>query len=328
MLNVMVFCFLLIPCLVKAEIIVGVSTHIGQSKQRADFVHDSLGELGLNSFRDEYSWNKVERIKGVLKAPASLMEMDRAIDLSRDKLIEPLLVLDYGNSNYDGGDFPVSVSARQGFLRYVSFVVSRFKGKVRYYEVWNEWNIGIGLPARLKRKGAANEYCLLLQDTYSLIKSIDRDAVVIGGSVANKDNGWIRQLLEAGCLKYMDGFSVHPYNFSEGSKATANEVVKYIDQLNELLSLYNKGADFPVYITEIGWPSHIGPYGRSQKAAAEELVAFISEIDKRAYVRGVWIYDLVDDGSNPFDKEHNFGLFNSQLVRKKQFEEIKKLQKK
>jgi hypothetical protein len=68
----------------------------------------------------------------------------------------------------------------------------------------------------------------------------------------------------------------------------------------------------PVYITEMGVPTYNGPGGLSDAAAAQYVVKYTMLAKSRPYIKGIWWYDLIDDGDNPAINEHRFGLLNRQ----------------
>jgi beta-glucosidase/6-phospho-beta-glucosidase/beta-galactosidase len=53
--------------------------------------------------------------------------------------------LDYGNKFYNDGGYPSTDKEILAFSRYASWTAQRFKGNVKYYEIWNEWTIGTGM---------------------------------------------------------------------------------------------------------------------------------------------------------------------------------------
>ena len=90
----------------------------------------------------------VEREKGKLAMPE---QFDTYVRKAAAEGLNVLLILDYANRFYDDGDRPRSPEAIEGFCRYAEFVVRHFGKDVRMYEIWNEWDIGIGLPEQHRR---------------------------------------------------------------------------------------------------------------------------------------------------------------------------------
>ncbi|MCU8657545.1 glycosyl hydrolase, partial [Klebsiella pneumoniae] len=62
-----------------------------------------------------------------------------------------------------------------------------------------------------------------------------------------------------------------------------------------------------------------------EKNATETIREYITEIKKRDYIKGVWLYDLIDDGADKSNKEHNFGMFYQDMQPKSSALQIKSL---
>lgn len=60
-----------------------------------------------------------------------------------------------------------------------------------------------------------------------------------------------------------------------------------------------------------------GNGGVSEEVSADFIVKYTALISTLPYVKGIWWYDLVDDGDNKNDKEHNFGFYKKDLSKKK-----------
>ncbi|MFO1386101.1 MAG: hypothetical protein U1F55_07935 [Chitinivorax sp.] len=299
---------------VPDQLELGVCTHLAQQKHSSDSYFRIFNEIGATSFRDEYYWSRVEKRAGELSNPPVLNEVVKAIHRAPADAIKPLVVLSYGNFVYDAGGLPVAEEYQLAFSRYASFVANNFKGKARYYEVWNEWNIGKGSSPKANY-GDPADYARLLKKTYSAIKAVDGDAIVLGGSVTNWDSKWISGFISAGGAQYADGVAVHPYNYYSPKRAP-EDVIYWLDSLHHLLD--KNALKIPIYVTEIGWPSYIGLNGVTPSVAADYVVRFISLAATRKFIKGVWWYDLVNDGGNLFVHEDNFGLYKPDLEEKPQ----------
>jgi polysaccharide biosynthesis protein PslG len=284
---------------------VGVGNHLGQDRGNADHALRTMQRLGVNSFRDEVFWEWVESERGQLRWPARLRELERAIDQARGRGIEPLIILAYGNPLYHEGRYPISDDAQAAFARYAAFVVSSLKGRVRYYEVWNEWN-GSG-------KASARDYVRLLRQAYPAIKRADPGAVVLGGAVEGAGRPvFIRQMMEHGALQYMDALSVHPYVFWRGTtQGTPEALLRWMEELQTLLRSFNQGRAVPVYVTEIGWANDSTTTGVSERISADYAAQTLLLLRSLSWVRGLWWYNLFDNGRNRAERIDNFGLITA-----------------
>src|SRR4029453_10121756 len=100
-------------------------------------------QVGATAFRDNYFWSGVEvSSKGQYSPGPSLRLLETFVRDAKARGIEPILILCYGNPFYNNYKFQTSADARAAFVNYAKFVATKFKGVVRNFEVWNEWNIG------------------------------------------------------------------------------------------------------------------------------------------------------------------------------------------
>jgi hypothetical protein len=297
------------------KLVLGVATHLGQDRGDPDRYLSILKDAGIASFRDDFYWSNAERKQGSFSANAGLQRLDKAIRSAPAVRIEPLIILDYGNKFYDDGGFPRSEEGQAAFVRYAQYVASQYKGVVKQYEIWNEWNIGAGGRTG-KRYGDPALYASLLKKVYAALKSIDPNVTVIGGAVADQDLPWIQALLKEGALAYMDGLSVHPYNFSAGKNATPENVIVWLSQLSDVLQSSNGGKPVPIYVTEVGWPNHEGQHGTSPGTTADNLARLLLLAPTVSSVRGIWWYEFQDSGTDRHNREHNFGLIANDYTPK------------
>jgi polysaccharide biosynthesis protein PslG len=300
---VLLYAVSLVPGFVYAaqqpDFILGVCNHLAHGRSTAEQSVRAMTNLGANSFRDDVFWNLLETEKDVLRWPQRLQELERAIDLAKEQGIEPVVILAYENRFHHEGRYPISDEAQAAFARYAEFVVRRFKGRVRYYEVWNEWN----------QHGSADDYVRLLKRVYPAIKRIDSNAIVLGGAVEGAGPPkFIRAMMEQRALPFMDGLSVHPYVFWRGSSGTPEAMYQWVVDLRAMLRQYSPARDVPVYITEIGWPTDTSGRGISEAEAADYIAQMVLMMRSLPYVRGVWWYNLFNKGTNLKDHELNFGL--------------------
>jgi len=331
------------PCHAQRKLEVGAGVHMGDYP--LDAAQSALNNLDIG-FRADVPWKDVEVTPGSLQYPTShspLQNLDTLVTDSVRHQHRPLLILAYGNKAYDGGGLITSPQGIDAFARYAAFAVAHFKGRVEDFEVWNEWNHGLGSPPGRKIAGDARQYVNLLRASYQTIKATNPQAHVIGGAVAGTDTAWIAQFAQSEGLQYLDGISVHPYvhcdaravprapsdlklssklfntgnpslKVSQGGPVlspvggTPEQAIAWLDQLKALLDKYSPPRPIPVYVTEIGWPTSKGQCGVPDAVAAAYLQRFMLLAAARPWIVGVWWYDLFDDGDDPGNREHRFGL--------------------
>jgi len=84
--------------------------------------------------------------------------------------------------------------------------VTRFKGRVKYWELVNEPNFTM----------SPGSYAQMVKHIYPVIKSVDPDAVVMGVDTCGIMPGWLDAFYKAGGGKYLDVISFHDYEGNEG----------------------------------------------------------------------------------------------------------------
>lgn len=289
----------------------GACIHLALGRSDATSVTRILSDLGMTTIRDDVYWSRIERKPGELAFPDKFAELDRAVRQVRRAGGRPLLILSFGNPNYDNGSLITSDEGIAAFERYVRFVVRHFGNAVDQYEVWNEWNTGFGSNPRVKY-GDPDQYVRLLSRTFNAIREENSKAVVIGGSTAGIDMRWTEAFIKAGGLKYLDAFSVHSYTTFQ-YRLNPEVAIRGLDELHEMIRAADPRTTIPIYITEMGWPTNTGARGLSEATVADYLIRFMLLARTRPWIEGVWWYDLIDDGDDPTKMEHRFGLVRSDL---------------
>ncbi len=281
----------------------------GPIKQDQAFA--TYASMGVTSFRQTILWPWVEKQKGQFTYGPELTYMDTYFRTAKAKGMAPLLLLSYGNAFYDNGGMPLSIEAQDGFARYAGFVATHFKGVVKHYEVWNEWSIGMGSRGLFTR-GDPIAYTRLLIKVRAALKAVDPDIVVVGGAIAHFDTVWSNLLFNAGAVSSMDAYSVHPYNFPD----VPENAILWLDTLQTMAKLFTGGRELPFYISEIGWPNHLATNGTAPSLSADYLARFFLMAPMYGYIKGAWWYDYVDDGTDPNNVQHNFGLLRANYTAK------------
>jgi len=139
--------------------------------------------------------------------------------------------------------------------RFYRTLAARHRGKVRYYEFWNEEN-GYGWNAVNK----PDEYAPILKLAYTALKEGDPDCVVAIGGLDGA--GWkgyphyLERLYELGCGDHFDAVAVHPYRVDGPIDGHS------LKRIHEILVRHGHG-DRKLWLTEYGWSNE---YGHDNKA--------------------------------------------------------------
>jgi hypothetical protein len=96
----------------------------------------------------------------------------------------------------------------QRYLEYVRFIVSHFKGRIQYYEIWNEPDMG----GPLQHIEIA-DYINLVKRTVPVIRQEDPEAKIVVGSIVLQDNpsrDYLFSILNSDIMPLVDVVSWHP----------------------------------------------------------------------------------------------------------------------
>ncbi|MEJ6022113.1 hypothetical protein [Ramlibacter sp. PS4R-6] len=292
-----------------APLVLGVQTHVGYMPARTDAAafRAWMQRSRFGSARDEMFWWDVET-SGTLELQRGALNSTRVWQ-SMPPPFAALLTLDFGHPGYDGGGQPQSPRARAAFARYAAFAVARAQPQVQWAEVWNEWNLKSGARAEGGSNGGARDYVALAAATYAELKAAHPGVQVLAGSAGDDIPGWpwMREALAHGLLSHADGVALHLYNHCTGAAAGSDELATRLDAMRALMSAAGK-AQMPVFVTEVGWPTHKGACETAEPAAALHALRFLLEASVRPWVAGVWFYELQDGGDDAANPEHHFGL--------------------
>ena len=92
--------------------------------------------------------------------------------------IDPLLIADFANSNYDGGNTPSPAAGVTGYANYAANLAQRWQAQVGTVEIWNEYN-----GTCCQGTAASNRpeyYTAMLSAAYRAIKAKSPATTVLG----------------------------------------------------------------------------------------------------------------------------------------------------
>lgn len=294
--------------------IFGVGTHVVTTNRAA--TTQALRGLGVNSVRQEIHWNGVEQTIGTfIWGPAY---QDR-VECMREVGTINCSPLVYGNLARGIGQ-PYTQAERDQFLIYCRYMLPKLReAGCKYIEIWNEWNLAFGASASQLSSGiwgGASEYVALCRVVAPVIRELIPGAVVIGCAAAGHGKAWIGLCCDAGLLEYVDAVSCHPYCYGAVDPRPIT-ALQDLDGLQIMLRTKNAGADVPVYITEMGWPTHNQADGTDAARVGVYLSQFYRGAKTRSWIKGVWWYDVIDGGTDATNKEFRFGLVGSDGITPK-----------
>lgn len=258
-----------------------------------------LPRYGVSIARDEIGWSGVEQQKGVYAIPEKAR---KALEAYAANGVRPLMILDYANRHYDGGNYPNSPAAIAGFAAYGAWMAKTMGAQVLGFEVWNEWVGGCGMDKRSGDHSPA-AYGPLCKAAHAALKAVDPrlTVVAIGGEYGHEMAAHVAGMIDAGAIG--DAYSVHPYRYPAAPEPSdlAGDIIRISDLLKA------KGRAPRVWASEVGWPTQHDGRGVDLTTQARYTARALAIMWGAGAERVFW-YDFKDDGLDPLYNENNFGL--------------------
>lgn len=188
----------------------------------------------------------------------------------------------------------------EDFGDFVAAVVSRYKGRIRYYQIWNEPNI---YPEWGERPVNPYEYTELLKVAYTRAKAVDPEVVIICGALAStievdyrnlNDFVFLQQMYDAGAAPYFDILAMQGYGLWSGptDRRMQPRVVNFSRPLYiRDIMVRNGDAHKPIWISEMNWcavPDEV-PDKRFGQVSEEQQARFVTLAYQRVQEEWPWV---------------------------------------
>ena len=213
--------------------------------------YDDIQKMGVYSVRIQSGWARNEPEEGVYDFAA----LDEEIEELLKRGILPWLCLCYGHPLYYEGDanalraggighVPIHTEReRMAWKNYVKKVVTRYSGRIKRFEVWNEPDVSVFF---LGETDWVKSYLDLLALTVPVIREAAPDAQIIActGSYMG-----LEALLKGGMGDLVDQYSFHNYSeYPEGQSADVRTALRNLrDAYAPELTLIRGEAGCPSY---------------------------------------------------------------------------------
>ncbi len=302
----------------------GINTAFGPGTSDLKERLELMQQAGIKWGRQDFNWKRIEREPGKY----DWEPYDRLIELC---LAHGLLL--FGNLAYNPAFHdPRTPEGVEAYCAFARAAAKRYKGKVDYWQIWNEPNGGFW-------KGTPEQYARLMAAAGSAIHSANPEAKVLGLNMAFCDVLWAEKILKAVPYECFDIVCFHPYrppcspeepfDFWELDQYVKSwhrqdltpdyplVHMSFLEQTEELVKLMSKfGKSKPAWITEICWNTHIHPYGTSELRQADLLVRFYVLAIASGRVDKVFWWTLKDTGVRQFDQADMVGIVRADLSPK------------
>jgi hypothetical protein len=278
-------------------------------------IHRSLrliGDAGFKWIRQEFPWEDIEiEGKGVFqdrregRDVSSWKKYDHIVDLAEEYGVEIIARLDNPPAwTRAAGNEAGTLAPPDDYADYGDFVyavVSRYKGRIKYYQIWNEPNI---YPEWGEAAVDPEAYTQLHTVGYQRAKEADPEAVILSAGLAPtterternlEDLIFLQRMYDAGAKDYFDILSVQGYGLWNGptdrrahpDRANFSRVL-----LIRELMVQNGDANKPIWASEVGWnalPRGFDGFPYYGRVSEELQAAYSAGAYQRAQMEWPWM---------------------------------------
>ncbi len=261
----------------------------GSDQQNREKAAELASKAGIKWTREEFNWEHIEPEPGKF----NFEYYDLIVNTANKYGISVYGLLCYWTSWTE----PYTLKGIEDFVRFTEVTVNHFKDRVKFWEIYNEPNIFFW-------QGPEELYPELVKKCYEAIKRADPDAKVLAISTSGIDNDFIDFCLKANTP--FDILTIHPYrrNLDE---------VKFISELKKTAQ---QVQNRPVWITEMGWSTHLWKDVTTERDQALLFARCYLSAIASGDVQNISWYDFRNDGDDLFYFESNFGVIRQDFSQK------------
>ncbi|MDH4135136.1 MAG: LysM peptidoglycan-binding domain-containing protein [Anaerolineae bacterium] len=253
---------------------------------RPETAHRDLGlirDAGFTWVKQSFAWREIE---GSAKGSFGWERPDRIVHQVNEFGLDLIARVDH-QPQWAGGGFPQNgpPDNYQDYADFLYAMASRYKGRIRAYQIWNEPNLNVaGRSEWGGRPPNPAEYTALLKVAYEAIKRADPNAMVISAGLsptsrwddqAMPDEEFLKGMYAAGAKPYFDvlgahgaGYKVSPetdpavvardpaLNNNDPSPEERKRIYcfRHVEDLRRIM-VENGDGDKQIALLEFGWTS-------------------------------------------------------------------------
>jgi hypothetical protein len=276
---------------------------------------DLMAASGAGWVRVDFTWASIEHVRGTY----SWSNLDRVVRAVHSRGMKVLALPAYtpGWARPAGGTSYTPPADPAAFAAFTAAAAARYVPQgVLHYEIWNEPN----LASFWAPKPDAAAYARLLQATTTAVRAAAPDAVILSGGLSPAVDAadgsqidpvtFLNKLYALGVKDAFDAVGVHPYSFpampSDVSTASWNTFQKMSRMRDTMVA--NGDSAKKIWLTETGAPTGSHPTAVSESAQAAIVTDTLRSAEALSWAGPVFFYAARDLGTDPTDREQNFGL--------------------
>lgn len=307
-------------------------------------------EAGIGWVKQHFPWEDIESSKGKYldaNQKSTWSKFDLIVDLAEKYGLQIIARLDRPPA-WTRRDNSLREAPPDNFEDYGDFVravVTRYKGRIHYYQLWNEPNI---YPEWGNQPVDPAAYVRLLKVGYRAAKEVDPNVYVLSAPLAQtlekspmnlSDLDYLEQMYRNGAADYFDILFANAYGFDLPPEDPPNPDVLNFSRfvlLHDIMEKYGDG-DKPVWFNEFGWNAASGDmdpqtlkWGRvSEEEQADYTVRAIEMARSKWDWVGVFcIWYFRQDGHiRPESPEYYFRMVDPGFTPRLVYQAVKKASK-
>ena len=267
-------------------------------------------QAGFGWIRQEFPWEDIEiHGKGDFEDRrnppfrSAWEKYDRIVDLATQHDVQIIARLSnppaWSRAEGDAAGPMAPPDDLQDYGDFVETAVRRYRGRIRYYQIWNEPNI---YPEWGNRSVSPEGYTALLHVAYTRAKAADPDVVILSAPLAPtieltgrdlNDFLFLQRMYDAGARDYFDVLSVQDYGLWSGplDRRMRPRVLNFSRPMYiRDLMIRNGDGDKAIWVSEVGWNSSPPEVPANYGRASESLRArYAVEAYRRAQEEWPWM---------------------------------------
>jgi hypothetical protein len=273
-------------------------------------------EAGFHWLRQEFPWQDIEihgkgdfEDRRTIPYKSAWEKYDQIVDLAEKYDMELVVRVSTPPSwSRAAGDTVGTFAPPDNYADFGDFIyalVSRYRGRIRYYQIWNEPNI---YPEWGSYAISPEDYTQLLKIGATRAREADPDVVIISGALAStialqpeapppqnalNDLLFLQRMYDAGAAPYFDIMAMQAYGLWSGptDRRMHPRVMNFgRPQFVRDLMVANGDARKPIWISEMGWnavPDEV-PDKRFGQVSLEQQARYEPMAYRRAQQEWPW----------------------------------------
>ena len=251
-------------------------------------------QAGFGWIKQGVGWRDVEPARGSY----NWQQVDQIVQWMEEQKLDLIVRLDH-QPEWAGGGFPTNGPPANyaDFGNFCYAMASRYKGRIRAYEIWNEPNLAREWGGRPPN---AAEYVALLKVAYRRIKEADPGAIVVSAGLtptgthdanAMPDTIYLERMYQAmggSSDGYFDALGAHAPGYKAPPEMSPAEVAqrpdlggqrffcfRRVEDLRAIMVKYGD-ANKQVFVLEFGWTSDpVNPSYAWHRVSEEEKADYL-----------------------------------------------------